>query len=202
MMRRLMTVATALALFAGPALAQVEAQATPAPAADTTAPAANPKPSHHRQTLRQRFDTANTAHDGHLTKDQAAAANWPYVVNNFAAIDKDGKGYVTVDDIHAFAHARHASHAASHRQSLQQRFDAANTTHDGHLTKDQAAAAHWGYVASNFAAIDNGGKGYVTVADIHAFAHARYLARHKAAPATPAAAAAPAAPSAPAATTN
>jgi len=114
MMRRLIQVAAALLLlFGGTALSRAEAQTTPVPAAGT---AAHGTTGHqqHRQTLQQRFDAANAMHDGHLTKDQAAAANWSYVLSNFAAIDKDRKGYVTVADIHAFAHARYlARHKAA-----------------------------------------------------------------------------------------
>lgn len=111
MMRRLIPAATALALFALPAAAQTQnaptAPGTTAPA--PASPAAPVKKHHtHRRTLQQHFDAANTTHDGHLTKDQAAAANWPYVVNHFAAIDKDHKGFVTVQDIHAFYRSRHA----------------------------------------------------------------------------------------------
>ena len=114
MMRRLIPAAAALVLFAAQAPAQTQPDATQAPAAGTAAPASpatsTPKQHRSRQTLQQRFDAANTTHDGHLTKDQATAANWPYVANNFAAIDKDKKGYVTASDIHAFAKARHAAH--------------------------------------------------------------------------------------------
>lgn len=113
-MRRLIPAAAALVLFAAQAPAQTQPDATQAPPSTTTAPASpttpTPKPHRSRQTLQQRFDAANTTHDGHLTKDQATAANWPYVINNFAAIDKGRKGYVTVSDIHAFAKARHAAH--------------------------------------------------------------------------------------------
>ena len=119
-MHRLIPAAAVIALFAFQAQAQTDTQAAPAaqaPAAAApaqTAPATTPmKAKKHRQTLQQRFDAANSTHDGHLTKDQAAAANWPYVTNNFATIDKDRKGYVTVQDIHAFAKARHA--AAHHK---------------------------------------------------------------------------------------
>ncbi|MBN9508673.1 MAG: EF-hand domain-containing protein [Alphaproteobacteria bacterium] len=120
MMRVVLPLATAL-LLSVPALAQTTtttpAPATSAPAtaapSTSTAPTTTMKKHAHRQTLQQRFDAANTTHDGKLTKDQAAAANWPYVVNNFAAIDKDKRGYVTTDDIRAYARARHA---AKHQQ--------------------------------------------------------------------------------------
>lgn len=122
-MHRLIPVAAVVALFAFQAQAQTDTQAAPAPATQAPAAAA-PAPAtapahtamtkkakhHHRRTLQQHFDAANTTHDGHLTKDQAAAANWSYVVNHFAAMDKDKKGYVTVQDIHAYAKSRHAAH--------------------------------------------------------------------------------------------
>jgi hypothetical protein len=59
--------------------------------------------------MRNRFDMANTSHDGRLTMDQAQAAGWRVVANNFGAIDADHKGYVTIQDIHAFMRARRAS---------------------------------------------------------------------------------------------
>ncbi len=123
MMRRvLLAAAAALTLLAVQAQAQTTPATTPAPAA-TTPPATTPpittppasttapakKMSRH-VTLQQRFDTANTSHDGHLTKDQATAANWPYVANNFVAMDKDKKGFVTIGDIRAYAKARRAAH--------------------------------------------------------------------------------------------
>jgi hypothetical protein len=230
MMRRFLPAAAALALLAFQAQAQTTDQSAPAaPAAPAPAPATPPaatgtpmmqKPmAHqmsHRMSLQQRFDAANTSHDGKLTKDQAAAANWPYVLNNFSAIDKDNKGYVTTSDIRAFARARHGQmHAAGggsmgHHESLQQRFDAANTSHDGKLTKDQAAAAKWPWVDRNFDAMDKDHKGYVTVEDLHNFSHMRHAQMHAtpaaAQPQTPPAQSAPApaapAPAAPAAPTT
>ncbi len=68
----------------------------------------------------------------------------------------------------------------THRMSMDARFKAANTTNDGNLTLDQAKAANWSYVTTHFTAIDKGGKGYVTMADIQSFAKARRAARHHA----------------------
>jgi hypothetical protein len=51
---------------------------------------------------------------------------------------------------------------------LSQRFAAANTSHDGHLTLDQAKAAKWVTVVRHFSRIDADQKGYVTEADIRA----------------------------------
>ncbi len=121
-MMRFAIQAAALALLAMPALAQ-----TTPPAPDTTtappaaAPAAPPaaapatpappkKPVGHRQTLAQRFAAVNTTHDGHVTRDQATAARWHYIIHHFAEIDVGNKGYITMDDIHAFARAQRALH--------------------------------------------------------------------------------------------
>ena len=103
-MRFFLALAAALALLT----AQAQAQTNPPPAATDTAPA---KPAPKRPGLQARFDAANTTHDGHLTKDQAVAAKWAYVANNFAAMDKTNQGFVTVADIRAFAKARRASKA-------------------------------------------------------------------------------------------
>ncbi len=92
--------AAALVLFAVPAFAQ-----TPAPA-PAPAPAARPafiRPQEPRVPLPERFAEVNTTKDGHVTRAQASAANWYYVNRNFEAIDKDRKGYVTVDDIRGYA---------------------------------------------------------------------------------------------------
>jgi len=67
-----------------------------------------------------------------------------------------------------------------HRRKLEERFSEANTTHDGHLTLEQAQAAHWKRVVENFQAIDHAHQGYVTLDDIHAFNKARRAAHHAA----------------------
>lgn len=128
---RLFPIAAALMLFAAPACAQSTTPNTMAPGSgapaaptttaptgassalpDTPAPAAS---SHHKhsQTLQQRFDAANTSHDGRLTKDQAVAAKWGYVTSHFSSIDKNHNGYVTVDDIRSYSKARRATHHKS-----------------------------------------------------------------------------------------
>ena len=52
--------------------------------------------------------------------------------------------------------------------TMQQRFEQANVTHDGHLTADQAKTGYKS-IARHFAAIDQDKKGYITEADIRAF---------------------------------
>src|SRR5262249_60348806 len=87
------------ATSAAPAVA---APAKPAKKASATTSA--------RMTEQQRFDAANSTHDGHLTKDQAQAAHMYSTVKNWDAIDKDKKGYVTMDDLKAYAAAQRAAH--------------------------------------------------------------------------------------------
>jgi hypothetical protein len=57
-------------------------------------------------------------------------------------------------------------------QQLQTRFDNANTTHDGRLTKDQAAAG-MPMVAKHFDEIDTQKAGYITLPQIEAFVQER-----------------------------
>ena len=67
--------------------------------------------------------------------------------------------------------------SAHGRRTAKQRFHAANTTHDGKLTLDQAHAGKMTRVAKNFDAIDAGHKGYVTPEDIKAYNKAQRAAR-------------------------
>ncbi len=53
----------------------------------------------------ERFAMANTAHDGRLTREQAAAG-MPFVAENFDAIDVGRKGFVTLPEVRAFAEYR------------------------------------------------------------------------------------------------
>ena len=104
-----------------PANAAAPAAATPdssaAPAAPTKHTTTAKRIMHPRMTAAQRFAAANTTHDGHLTKDQAKAGHLTSVYSHFDAIDKDNKGYVTEDDIKAYAaahrSARHVTKAAA-----------------------------------------------------------------------------------------
>ena len=71
--------------------------------------------------------------------------------------------------------------AAPHRRlGWEQRFTQANTSHDGHLTLEQAKG---GYVtvARHFAQIDADHKGYVTLDDIRTWHKQQRDARHNAA---------------------
>lgn len=53
--------------------------------------------------------------------------------------------------------------------SVEAHFAAANTTHDGHLTREQALQADWPKVARHFDEIDTEQKGWVSVAQIHQY---------------------------------
>jgi hypothetical protein len=100
----------------GPALAQqaptqqTPAQQTPPPLV-APAPATSADAPAHRMTVRERFALANTTHDGKLTLDQAKSG-FPAMAHLFDAIDKDHKGYITMDDIKAYYDAKRARQAA------------------------------------------------------------------------------------------
>ncbi len=90
----------------------------PATALEPQAPAAA-KPHRARRTLQERFDEANTTHDGHLTAEQARA-KMPSVARDFAAIDSGHKGYVTLDDIKAHTKAVRAERRAAKKAAKEQ----------------------------------------------------------------------------------
>lgn len=58
---------------------------------------------------------------------------------------------------------------AAPAQRFIERFQAANTTGDGHLTLAQAQAGNLPMIVRNFDAIDAQHKGYVTLQDIRAY---------------------------------
>jgi len=74
------------------------------------------------------------------------------------------------------AHANTTPAKQPHK-TWEQRFAAANTTHDGHLTLEQAKA---GYktIAHHFSDIDTTGKGYVTENDVRAWRAQQKAAHH------------------------
>ena len=71
-----------------------------------------PAPRNGSRTLQNRFEVANTTHDGKLTQAQAAGA-MPAVARNFDAIDTGRKGYVTIDDIRTYNRAQRAARKAA-----------------------------------------------------------------------------------------
>jgi hypothetical protein len=70
-----------------------------------------------------------------------------------------------------------AGQNATREQRFVAQFQAANTTHDGHLTLDQAKAGSMPMIVRHFSEIDLSGKGYVTMADVQAYRHARAVQR-------------------------
>ncbi len=64
------------------------------------------------------------------------------------------------------------------RMTVDQHFVAANSSHDGKLTKSQATKGKWRIVSRNFTAIDKGKKGYVTLEDIKAYNAAHKPMKH------------------------
>jgi hypothetical protein len=82
-------------LTAAPAAAQT---GSPAP----LQPPTSQDVSQRAHRFVDRFNAANTSHDGRLTLQQAQAAHMPWVARNFAAIDTQQRGYVTVQDVRAY----------------------------------------------------------------------------------------------------
>lgn len=64
-----------------------------------------------------------------------------------------------------------------HRRPLAEAFAQANTTHDGHLTVDQAKAAKMYNIVKRFPEIDKDHKGYVTEDEIRSYYRALREAR-------------------------
>ncbi len=86
------------------------------PPGDMNAPPAGPPGAMSGQAgaphgPRARFEAANVTHDGRLTLQQAEAAGWQGVAKHFGEIDRDNKGYITMQDLHAWNMARHAARA-------------------------------------------------------------------------------------------
>ncbi len=79
-------------------------------------PAQQPPASRQRAFV-DRFNAANTTHDGHLTLQQAQAANLPMLVRHFDAIDTQHKGYITLQDLRAYRQQERAAHQGGPRQS-------------------------------------------------------------------------------------
>ncbi len=99
--------AVLLAVFAAPVSAATASAQGAAPAASAEQHA---HPHRHYISLDQRFEMANTTHDGHLTADQARNSPAMHTVSeNFQAIDKDHHGFVTEDDIRTWYKARRAA---------------------------------------------------------------------------------------------
>ncbi len=63
---------------------------------------------------------------------------------------------------------------------MEQHFEQANVTHDGHLTLEQAKTGYKS-IARHFAAIDQDKKGYVTVDDIRAYNKTQRALHHQSA---------------------
>ena len=66
---------------------------------------------------------------------------------------------------------------------LDKNFDAADRSHDGLLSKEEADAGHVAFIAKNFDAIDTSKRGLVSKDDVHAYIR-RLLMHGQAAPAS------------------
>jgi hypothetical protein len=73
---------------------------------------------------------------------------------------------------------------AHKRLTMDQHFQQANVTHDGHLTEEQAQSGYKS-IARHFAAIDKDKKGYVTEDDIRAYNKTQHTLHQEPATAQP-----------------
>ena len=69
--------------------------------ATTLASCAEPRSKPDPQKIAERFQAADTNHDGKLTLEEAKAG-MPGVAAAFSQIDVGNKGYVTLEEIQAF----------------------------------------------------------------------------------------------------
>jgi hypothetical protein len=82
----------------------------------------------------------------------------------------------------ATAYAQQATQPSTHgHRTMAHRFEQANTTHDGHLTLEQAKAGYKS-VAQHFSAIDRDKKGYVTEEDVRAYFKEQRALHHQSTP--------------------
>ncbi len=101
---RLLPALAGFLLIAGAAAAQsapdsAPPAASPTPPEQMAPPGGQMAPPGGKMRFRDRFEAANTTHDGKLTLEQAQAAHMGMMVKNFAAIDADKKGYITLQDV-------------------------------------------------------------------------------------------------------
>lgn len=102
-----------LPLFAASLLAlPVQAQTTKPASPPTETTQRTAAPPHTHRTMQEKFDQANTTHDGHLMLEQSKSG-YKSVARHFAAMDQAKKGYVTVDDVRAYYKAQRALHHQS-----------------------------------------------------------------------------------------
>ncbi|WP_206952476.1 EF-hand domain-containing protein [Trinickia acidisoli] len=94
-MKRMLITVAIFAVSAG-ATAQTITPATAMPPASGAA-----RLERGLQTLRDRFASANTTHDGKLTRQQAAAG-MPMVARHFDEIDTQHAGFLTLAQIEAY----------------------------------------------------------------------------------------------------
>jgi hypothetical protein len=101
-MRTTVFLAFGMILAAATAEAQMTAPATPAPAGMKPSEL-HPATPAARSVLRltRQFERANVSHTGRLTAAEAQAY-WPWAARHFAQIDRERRGYLTLDEIRAW----------------------------------------------------------------------------------------------------
>jgi hypothetical protein len=70
-------------------------------------------------SIKEKFKFANTTNDGKLTKAQVEASGNKPLKRHFDAIDTEGKGYLTLDQVKDFADKMKAGGKVSAEDSLE-----------------------------------------------------------------------------------
>jgi hypothetical protein len=89
-------------LLATPTLCYAQASGTPSASEPAGAMQQQPGPQPRGGQMVQRFENANTTHDGKLTLEQAQSGHMPAIAKHFADIDINHRGYITMDDIRSW----------------------------------------------------------------------------------------------------
>lgn len=118
-----------------------------------------------REAGKEHFAAADKNSDGVLDREEAKAM--PRVAKNFDAIDQDGNGTVSRDELRQSM----MQHRKDMHERGRERFAAADRNSDGVLDSEEARAMP--KVAENFEAIDVDHDGTVTEREIHNFMRAR-----------------------------
>jgi TolB-like protein len=110
--------------------------------------------------LSSKFATANATHDGCLTRQQAIDGGMKQIARYFDEIDRSRRGCITLEQVQRFVPPEPVT---------ANRFAAANTTHDGCLTHDQAVRGGFKSVVQNFSQIDKSERGCITLDQMRTF---------------------------------
>jgi Ca2+-binding EF-hand superfamily protein len=158
------TLIAAAVLAALPAVLLADDASTPGSDAATTPPSSTaPAPAHHGRRHGDLFKRWDTNGDGQITRDEAQAAAAAHALDRFDKLDLNKDGVVTRAEIQQ---ARPAQRAGF-KQKFEARFQAAEASGQGGLTKAEAAAT-FPRLARHFDRLDTDKDGILTLQEVEA----------------------------------